>query len=192
MSWLKAAMLQVNKPKHSVIAILKKHLGGQQEGRDRDEVHASDITKPDFCPRRWAFLDLQAKKSEPEWLPAAMDVTFQMGLKAEELVLEEWAGDHAIGNWECLRCHDQRTMCSKPKGYCKDTKKHVWKYRQLKVEAPEYGVTGSIDALFDVGVPKLLITELKTLNPTDFEKIVVPQPEHLQYRPSNCLRHTPL
>lgn len=178
MTWLKAAMIASSKPKESVIAILKKNLGGMQEGRSRDVVHASNITKTDFCPRNWAFLDMKAVKAEPEFLPAAMDVTYQMGVAAETLFAEEWLGDAAIGNWRCRRCHEQRTMTSKPNGFCKDGVKHWWQYLQIVVEAEEYGVSGSIDCLVNVGVPKLMMTEVKTINPVDFEKIIVPLPEH--------------
>lgn len=178
MSWLKAAMLATAKPKESVIAILKKNLGGPQEGRSREIVHASDITKVEFCPRKWAFMDLKAIKSESEYLPVAMDVTFQMGLAAETLLVEEWLGASSVGNWLCRRCGDQRTMVNKPSGFCKDGKSHWWQYIQTVVESEDYAVSGSIDCLVDVGSSKLMLTEIKTMNPTDFEKIIVPLPEH--------------
>jgi len=175
-SWLKQAIHQTNKPKESVIAALKRHLGGPQQGRTRDVVHASDVTRPDFCPRRWAFFDLFAKKTEIEFLSTALDFTFQMGLATETMLVEEWAGDAAIGNWECRKCNAQRTMVCKPNGYCKDGSKHWWAYRQVQFEAG--GMSGSPDVLFDVGAPKLVVTEVKTLNPTDFDVLVMPQPEH--------------
>lgn len=177
-SWLATAAQQSVKPQQSVIGVLRKNLGGYQEGRSIDEVHASDITKMHFCPRKWAFMDLQAKKAEPEFLPAALDVTFQMGVETERKIVEEWGGDAVIGNWKCRRCDDQRTMTKKPVGFCKDGKKHWWEYIQIVIETPEYGIVGSLDALFDVGLPLWLITELKTMAPTEFEKIVVPLPEH--------------
>jgi hypothetical protein len=46
------------------------------------------------------------------------------------------------------------------------------------VETPEYDIQGGIDALFNIGAPQLVITEIKTLNPVEFEALVVPQPEH--------------
>lgn len=178
MSWLKVAMLQSNTPKESIIAVLKKNLGGYETGRSREQLHASDITSSEFCPRQWAFLDLKAVKAEEKWIPTALRVTFDMGLAAETLFVEEWAGSHAVGNWKCRKCGDQRTMVPKPIGFCKDGTKHWWEYVQIIVEAPEYGLTGSIDCLFDVDTPKLMVTEIKTMNPVEFEKIIVPLPEH--------------
>ena len=45
-------------------------------------------------------------------------------------------------------------------------------------QAEEYGIQGGIDALFNIGAPQLVITEIKTLNPTDFDTIMAPLPEH--------------
>lgn len=180
-NWMKSAVLQASKPKESVIGVLKKNLGGVREGRDRSEVHASDITKPDFCPRKWAFNDLMKVKQTPQFIPLALQTTFDMGCMTAKLLIEEWLGDAAVGNWVCLRCGEQRTMCSKPKGQCSlpgMIKDHIWEYREVVVEDSDLSVTGSLDVLVDVGVAKLLMIELKILAPADFEKIMTAQPEH--------------
>lgn len=158
--------------------MLKQQLGGPQPGRPMDVLHASDVTRLDFCPRRWAFFDLLDKSPMMQVVSTAMDVTFQIGRLIERMVVEEWAGDAVIGNWQCRLCGDARSMVPHPGGHCKTGKKHWWEYRQMVVEAPEYGIQGAIDSLFNVGAPQLLVTEIKTLNPTDFESILVPQPEH--------------
>jgi hypothetical protein len=177
-SWLHNAIHQSNKPKQSVIGVLKRHLGGMHPGRSMKVLHASDVTKPHFCPRRWAFFDIFEKDPPPDPVSAALDVTFQMGLHAEQLVVEEWGGDAVIGNWRCRYCGEQRSMVPKPEGWCSDDRRHWWQYLQMTVEAPEYGIQGGIDALFNIGAPQLVITEMKTLNPTEFETILTPLPEH--------------
>src|ERR1043165_1796852 len=180
-NWMHNAIHQAQKPKHSIISVLKAHLGGMEHARPREEVHASDITADDFCPRQWALLDLQEAKPAHRFVPVALAVTFDMGNEAERLLVEEWGGDRVIGNWRCRYCGDQRTMVPHPDGCCKDGRKHWWQYVQIRIEAPEYGVSGGMDALFNVGASSLLIVEVKTLNPTDFDKIVVQIPEH-RYR----------
>ena len=184
-SWLYNAIHQATYPKHSIIGVLKRQLGGQQPGRSMKIVHASDVTKVDFCPRRWALFDLFEKEAQPQYVATAMDVTYQMGFHAETLVVEEWAGDAVVGNWKCRWCDEQRSMVPKPSGYCKvvpesaiPIRRHWWKHLQMVVEAPEYGIQGGIDALFNIGAPQLTITEVKTMNPTEFEAIVAPLPEH--------------
>ena len=184
-SWLRNALHQTTKPKHSIIGALKLVLGESQPGRTMEVLHASDVTRPDFCPRRWALFDLLDKDPPMETVSTAMDVTFRMGKMAETLLVEEWAGEAVVGNWRCRYCGDSRTMVPKPSGYCQSvggawptTRKHWWEYRQMVVDAPEYGLHGGIDALFNLGSPQLVVTEIKTLNPTDFESIVTPLPEH--------------
>src|ERR1017187_6070536 len=179
-SWLKSAVINTNKPKDSIINVLRKRLGGHEDGRDRGTVHASDITKPHFCPRHWAFLDMKGKElGEPSYVPTALQITYDIGRMTAKLLVEEWAGDTVWGNWRCIRCGQHRTMCKKPTDSCKDFKSAcIWEYQEVAIEAPEYGFSGSFDALFDVGVPKLLITEIKIMKPEDWEVLLVPLPEH--------------
>jgi len=177
-SWMRNAIHQAVKPTASVIGVLKQHLGGSKPGRSMAVLHASDVTKLDFCPRKWAFFDLFEKQPPMEVISAALEVTFQMGYAAETLMVEEWGGDAVVGNWQCRYCKESRTMTTHPGGCCKDGRKHWWQYRQMVVEDPTTGIQGGIDALFNLGTPQLVVTEIKTLNPTEFETIVLPQPEH--------------
>ena len=184
LGWLSTSLHAAKKPKNSIIDVLRSHLGGSRPGRGRAVLHASSATRPDFCPRQWVLMDQLGLADPPESIATAMAVTFAMGLAAETLLVEEWTGDRAIGNWICRHCHEQRSWSRKPGGYCKtesiapgaQPRKHWWKYQQIVIEA--LGMVGSPDVLFDVGSPEMVLTELKTLNPTEFDKIVVPLPEH--------------
>jgi len=175
--WLKKALTPI-RPKHSVIGVLRQQLGGPRVGRSMKIVHASDVTKIDFCPRKWAFFDLFDKTAATDTISTALDVTFQMGNVAETLLVEEWAGDAAIGNWRCRYCDEQRSMVPNPGGWCKSGRKHWWQYIHVIVEAADYGIQGEIDALFNLGAPQLVVTEVKILNPAEFDTILVPLPEH--------------
>jgi hypothetical protein len=176
--WMKAATVQANKPKYSIISLLKKKFAVTIEGRDRSVVHASDITKPNFCPRQWAFLDMSKVKALPEHHSLAMGVTYTMGLVTERVFIEDWLGSSAIGNWQCRRCGNQKTMCGKPLNGCGLSTDCLWMYNQMVVVDPAYNTSGAIDCIIDLGAPLWVVTEIKTLNPDDFEKMVVPQPEH--------------
>jgi hypothetical protein len=175
-------MAQQAAPKESVIGVLKKAMGGVRPGRDRSLIHASDITRPEFCPRQWAFHDLQGLKAKSEYLSVATAATYDIGNLTARTLIERWAGEYVVGNWECERCEQWRTLTTKPKGICPDAKgknrDHLWKYHEFGVRAPEHGVVGSIDALFLTGTPLLRVTELKIMAPEDFEQILVPRPEH--------------
>jgi hypothetical protein len=178
MSWLKNAIHQAIKPKHSVIGVLKQQLGGMEPGRSMDVVHASDVTKPEFCPRQWALFDLFDKDPSQDFVPTAMDVTYRLGTETERLLVEDWGGESVIGNWICRHCQVTRSMSPHPEGRCASGKHHWWEYCQVIVESKEYGIQGSLDSLFNLGAPQLFIVEVKTLNPKEFEDILVPQPEH--------------
>lgn len=180
MSWLRQAIHHTTKPTHSIIGVLKMHLGGSQPGRSMKVVHASDVTRTEFCPRRWAFFDLFEKDPPQDFVGTAMDVTYQMGLETERMLIEEWAGTSVVGNWKCRHCGDQRSMVPQPNGRCSPLhpRKHDWAHVQMVIEAPEYGIQGAPDALFDIGAPQLVVTEIKTMNPVEFDGLLVPLPEH--------------
>jgi hypothetical protein len=178
MSWLRNAIHQTIKPKNSIIGVLRQQLGGLQLGRPMNVLHASDITKHDFCPRKWAFFDLLEKDPPSQMVSTALAVTYQMGTVTESLLVEEWAGEYIVGNWRCRLCEEQRSMMSKPEGYCSTGKKHWWQHVQMVVYAPEYGLQGGIDALFNIGAPQLVVTEIKIMAPQEFEAILMPLPEH--------------
>lgn len=177
LGWLNTTLLAAKKPKHSVINVLRANLAGPQPGRSREHLHASDVTAPGFCPRKWALMDLFEAKPEPEYVSTALAVTYRMGKVTEQTLVEEWAGDHAIGNWWCRRCGDFRSWTPKPGGFCKDGHHHDWEYRQIVIYS-DYGIIGSPDVLFNVGSPFLLMVEIKILSAQEFDQIVAPLPEH--------------
>lgn len=177
--WLKQATIQVNAPKQSIIEVLRKRMGRYEEGRSREVLHASDITKDNFCPRREAFLDLAGvKKGKGGYVATALRLTYDMGSRTAQQLIEDWAGDAAVGDWKCRRCGDTRTMCKRPANGCVKSKDCLWEYREVVVVSMEFGVSGSLDLLFDVGTPKLLPVELKTVAAEEFDKLLAPLPEH--------------
>ena len=149
MSWLRNALHKAVKPKQSIIGVLKQHLGGPQPGRSMKVLHASDVTKTDFCPKKWALFDLFEKDPPNDTVATAMDVTYQMGLITESLLVEHWAGDAVVGNWRCRHCGVQRSMTTNPGGYCagfggQQPKKHWWQHLQIVVSAPDTGFRGAL------------------------------------------------
>lgn len=176
--WLKAAAKSLNKPKESVISVLKAEMQGFQHGRPRSVLHASDVTQPDFCPRYEAFLDLEDKQISPGmYVSAALAATFDVGKATERLIVEQWGGDKVIGNWRCRICLTERSMCHKPTDTCIDHK-HDWEYLQWPAVSQEYGISGSVDSLWNLGTPLWMMSELKIMSPTEFEGIIAPLPEH--------------
>jgi hypothetical protein len=165
-------------PKESIIEVIRKNMSGMRPGRSREQLHASDITKEDFCPRKWALQDLQGIKEVPQYLSTALATTFSMGSMTAKTLIGEWSGESVIGNWECVRCKEFRTMTSKPTGYCATGGKHIWEYNEVVIEAPKYSIIGSLDAIFNLGSAYWRIAELKIMAPTEFDTLLAPLPEH--------------
>jgi hypothetical protein len=176
--WLAKSAKNLNKPKESVIEALIKNMAGFEIGRQRTTLHASDVTKPDFCPRREAFLDLDDKQcGECSYVDAALRATFDVGKATELLIVEKWGGDKVIGNWKCRICDMQVSMCPKPNIPCA-SHVHDWEYLQWEAISQQYTISGSVDSLWDLGTPLWMMCELKIMAPQEFEKIIAPLPEH--------------
>jgi hypothetical protein len=177
LTWLNNTLSKATAPQKTLTEILSKNLGGWEKARDHSKVHASDITKPDFCPRRLALLHLTGKSKKDMYVPAALRATFDVGDTTSDLVREKWLGDASHGFWRCETCNKQAPFGTKPQYNCKDHPSR-WKYEEPRFGSPEYDVSGGIDVCTDLGAPKLFVTELKVVNPTDFEKLVAPLAEH--------------
>jgi hypothetical protein len=179
MSWLKKVVINAGAPKVSIIQALKSNMGGYQPARSIATVHASDITKSNFCPRHWALLDILKAQKKDEYISTALQATFDVGKATAKVLVEEWAGESAIGNWKCLRCDANKKMTTKPKKGCPGHgAKCLWEYEEPAFLSTQYGVSGSIDVLMELGVPLWMVTELKIIKVEDFENLVAPLPEH--------------
>lgn len=177
MKFLSKAHSQALRPKTSMAKLLAEGLRGAEPRRSLDEIHASDVTKPDFCPKQVALLQITDKTLPGEWINASLRYTFDMGEKTADLIREKWLGEHAKGNWECLKCHESHTMCSKPPAHGGDCK-HLWKYRETAWKSEFSGITGSADVLVEMGGPKWKWCEMKIIAAGEWETIVAPLAEH--------------
>ena len=177
--WLKKATIQCSAPQFSVIQTLRSNMAGYEKGRKRSTLHASEVTRDNFCPRDQAFMDKKGVvEYKGNYISTALRLTYDMGNETARRLIEDWAGDAAVGNWHCRRCGDQRSMCSKPKAGCGKHQDCLWEFREPVVASVEFDISGSIDVLFNVGAAKLMIVELKTLAAEEFDKIVAPKFEH--------------
>jgi hypothetical protein len=178
MSWLAEATKAAGVPKTSIIKRLIQAMAAFDPARDHQVVHASDVTKDQFCARRWAFYGLTNTSPEGQWVGTALRATFDLGHETARVLTEDWAKGFAIGNWECKTCGSQRTMTTRPGDGCPKMGNCNWTYKEVKFESVEYGISGSIDVFFDLGAMNLTVTELKTFAADEFDKMLAPLPEH--------------
>ena len=162
-----------------MIDMLMNSLGGFQPARSHDVVHASDATKPDFCPRHWALLDLLNLEPKGMYVSTALQITFDVGRATADLLANKWAGNRVVGNWECTSCGGQRTFTTKPgQGCTHGWQRCNWQYREVNFTHQDSGMSGSIDLLLDLGAPKLFVIEVKIIAVDEFETLKMPLAEH--------------
>ena len=182
MKFLQQVQTEALKEKQTIIQRLMKDVAGYEKARSHKTVHASDITRDAFCPRQTALLDLSGLTKKDEYINTAQRVTYDVGNVMSDLFREKWAAKWTYGNWRCARCGECRTFCLKPSGVMCKVANHKqecsWKYEEMAFVSQSYDVSGSLDAVVDLGAPKLFITELKIMAPTEFEKLIAPLPEH--------------
>lgn len=165
----------------SVKNLIHAALSGWEEPRAHGLIHASELMKEkEFCPREWAFLDLGLAKKRSEFIGTSLRVTFDHGRDLEWRVRNDWLLSQAVGLWECGVCgHVHDSFGKAPKIKCpKCHWGHLWRYKEIRFEDPETGISGGFDLLLDVGNPKLHLVELKTMAPDTFKKLVAPLAEH--------------
>ena len=178
MNFLKKAIQAKFGPKESLIEAMLKVLTEPQPARSHKVIHASDLTKEWFCPREVMMLEVTGKERKPVTLSPATAATFGQGNAIADLARHVWLKPVIHGNWKCLRCGSQVT------GKYPDTKDfdsscpHEWRYEEVVFISKTYGYSGSLDALVDLGAPKLTIVELKIIAPEMFADLTAPMAEH--------------
>lgn len=176
-------ILKALKPKEVSLKFeIHKRLAGWDEPRPHFPLRASDLmsTKAEFCPREHAFMDMGSVKKKAQFLGTAMQITFDHGRTMEDKIRNEYLRDIAVGIWKCGVCgHPHPTFGKAPKVTCTHCGwGHQWKYEEPRFASPEFAVSGGIDLLVDVGQPKLLLVEIKTMAPDMFKDLVGPLAEH--------------
>jgi len=178
LSALKVPSIKGVEEKKDVVTLLVKRMGKYYPERSHHTVHASDVTKEDFCPRKYRLLDVTEKKQPDEFLPAALRATFDMGKDVADRICNDWLGEDAVGHWRCRVCGKEEHFTNKPGKGCKQLLECDWRYKEVSFVHAEAKISGSIDLLLNLGGTKATVNELKIINPEDFANIKAPLGEH--------------
>lgn len=175
-----ANALKEKKSEVSLCSYLNKRLETRKPARSPNVIHASDITKddPEFCPREVVLLRLLKAKRRDESFSVALNVTFGIGNAYHDLVRDTWLRDIAVGDWVCPHCGNRVYFCKEPKTACIKCGSKKWEYTELTFISNETKATGSIDLIVDLGLPKHVVVELKSLDKDQFNDLVAPKAEH--------------
>lgn len=177
MEFFKDLYAKAHKSSNNVVNLLKKRLSGYRPARGYGTIHASEVTKSDFCARRVALSDVTGLKPKDQYLSTALAATFDLGNVVADVVKESWLDGAAVGNWKCNTCKAERTFTKKPPA-CTSGQNCAWKYVEMCFVSNTYGVSGAVDVLVDLGEEKLVVYELKIMAADEFDKIKAPLAEH--------------
>lgn len=163
--------------------LLKKSVGGHEDARSVNELHASDLTKQDpaFCPREIVLMRLLKVERPAQYVQHAMRVTWDEGRDKQRRVNNDYLRDHMVGGWRCLRCNEQhewRTYPGKGDGPCvEEDTGHRWEYVEPVFKHPSQ-FTGSLDGVVRFSPAKLRMLEVKIIKADDYRELVAPLAEH--------------
>ncbi len=175
-------------PKYSVKNEIHRRLAGWESPRPHFPLRASDLMgDQEFCPREHAFLDMKVGKKKASFVGTALRMTFNHGNFMEKQIRNNFLRDMVVGNWECPVCAVTHPTFGKvPQENC--PKCHSpWEYQEPRFPDAYTGISGGVDMLLDIGGPKLLVVELKTIAPDNFKELLAPLAEH-KFRTSLYLK----
>lgn len=176
---MSASFLKNLKKAPSVKKLLHQKLCTVQPGRSFKTAHASDLTKPDYCPRRVALYLLAKMKPPPERLGTSLASTFAMGRMVEGLIRNEWLVDHVVGWWECVVCRNPSRFGKKPKGVVGGCESGCrWEYVEPRFKDPTTGISCGVDFLIQQDTGKHLPVECKIMDKDMFRDLMMPMAEH--------------
>lgn len=162
-------------------SMLHAHLRTQDMDRPYDRIHASDLTKEDYCPRRLALMIKTNQPRGSRWLSTSENVTFDMGRKLQDSVVH-WFSDMGIAyaDWQCDSCGHMHQFVVRPgkcvKCQCKSLSPH-----EIRFKSAKSGASCGVDMLVKPGTaPKLKKVEIKTIDKDQFKALKMPMAEHRQ------------
>lgn len=169
-----------NPEDHSPRYLLHRHLRGTRKARSYSKVHASDLmsSKGEFCPREYALGMKYFNPRPDDKILTCEQVTFDYGYAVEDLVRTYFAEmGRAVGEWKCVQCNQLHSFQHRPAA-CTNCKGKVLEYEEVRVESVASGVSCGIDLLVDFGRPRLTVVEIKSMEATQFKKLLAPLAEH--------------
>jgi len=169
--------------------LLAKHVGGHEDARSVEELHASELTKQDvpFCPREVVLMRLLGVSRQPQYVPHALRATFDAGRDQQARLNNRYLRDYMVGGWRCIKCDETHAWSRYPdEGDTPCVRgPHLWEYVEPVFHHPS-GFTGSIDGVVQFSPAKLRMVEFKIVkgepsagsSAPNFKEIIAPLAEH--------------
>ncbi len=171
-----AAMNKRNKPK-TITQIILDSKDRTMPDRGFKHIHASDLTKEDFCPRKVCLVRKYKTKMPPQSIAKATQLTFDMGNHIADLVIHKWAAGKVIGDWKCQNCGTKLLWRKEPQHRCHCGSK-VWHYTEVRFKDETSWAAGGVDMFIELQPDRFTAVELKIMATEKFNDLVAPLAEH--------------
>lgn len=168
-----AAELESSQP--PIDSLVYNRLMRTERDRDCDPIHASDLTKKDFCAREIWLRRHHEILGRERFIPAQLGWAFKFGDFLNDVLTNDILRDTIYGEWECDRCHHRYVGMAKDK--CTKCANGRYKYREIVMTDAGLRVISSKD-LFLAHNNALLMHEIKSMDKDEFRNIKAPLPEH--------------
>lgn len=160
---------------------IHKAAAGTRSPRPHNVVHASDLDPVrDWCPREPALLTLHGKTRPNEFVATCQRMTWGMGYKGADLLMDLIPPKMIWGNWKCRSCQHEQNLVYKPEKCtgCGGSPKAL-RYVEVLLRDPVTELIGSVDLFVDIlgnGVKTPI--EIKTEGNDGFKKRIKPEFDH--------------
>jgi hypothetical protein len=149
--------------------------------RPHNVVHASDLDPVrQWCPREPALLTHTGKSRPSEFVATAQRMTWGMGYKGADLLMDLIPAEMKWGNWKCRSCGHDHNLCYTPKACagCGGSSKAL-RYVEVFLRDPDTELVGSVDLFVDIlGNGIKTPVEIKTEGNDGFKKRTKPEFDH--------------
>lgn len=159
----------------SLTEVLIKNLGRKYPERSHQVVHASDVTREDFCPRQYLLMDACNVSRPDRYISPGLKATFEVG-EATALLVVKWLGKKALGKWVNRKTGETILFGPSPAETTEEVSN--WDYHEVKFFGQSTHISGSLDVIADLGHTKFRAVELKIIKVDDFDKLSAPLAEH--------------
>lgn len=141
-----------NFPQNHIKWLIHKNYKKYSAPRHHNVVHASDLDPArNWCPREPALLTRFDKKRPDSFTATAQAMTYTMGYKGADMVMDFIPKERLWGSWKCRACKHEMILRYKPE-VCEKCQGHhsALRYVEVLLRAPAIGLIGSIDLFVDI------------------------------------------
>ncbi len=178
---IKVAKEKAVKPNDLLAFHLHRHLARTDDYWRVDHLHASDVTKDDFCPRYFALCDILGHIPKPRNSATCEQVVFAQG-RMHATMLISWFAEAGLawGNWGCLSCGNIVKHCRRPpKCPVQKCRGRLFRYIEMRITSKKTGIGCGIDLFVALpGYDLLIVVELKSYDKEKFLSLKMPLAEH--------------